>query len=140
MTDNSKKKVTSTINDMITKVEAYLLNNAGSRAEFLKLLKKAERDITSLRGKDSPLKRVYSVELEAKYNFLKNIFDGTKINDENIGSKMRDPSFTPALMFSYKNFSGVDLNNLFSAQEIDTFSYLKEDDMKNNIYLPGDGA
>jgi hypothetical protein len=120
---------------MILKTEAYLLSKDNARREFQQLLDKSKRNITASRGKNSPLKRVYSIDLESRYNMLLKVFEGNKIDDASIGTKMRDPSFSPELMFCYKYFSGLEIDNLYSKEEIETFNSLNENDMKNNVYL-----
>ncbi len=138
-TKNAKKLASHTIDNMILKIEAFLLSKDENQLkEFQKILDRSKREIISNRGKDSDLKRVYSVEMQAKYHLLRKMFGASKINADQIGEKIKDSNWDNDSMFLWKNFSGLDTDQFFSQNQVAVFDDLNEEEMKQNIYLGQD--
>lgn len=134
--DNPKKLVSHTIDNMVLKLESYLLSKSeDSLKEFQKILDRTKRNITANRGKNSDLKRVYAVELEAKYNILAKMFNSIGIPDSEVLEKLKSEDWDNDRQFMWKQFSDIDPSDLFSKKQLDIFDEIDESDMKNNVYL-----
>lgn len=134
---NTKKKVNNTLGNIFLKMEAFLLNKNGETLrDFQKRFDKLKREITASRGKNSELKRVYSVELEAMYRYIAKMFNVQNLTAEEVFKKVHDKDFKDNdFVFFCNAFGDFDPESKLSDEELDIFENLDEDDMKRNIYL-----
>lgn len=134
---NTKKLASRTLENMILKAQVTLLNKSPSAVqEFNKILDRSKREISLSRGKNSPLKRVYAVETEASYNLLTKVLRTHAVTTEELAHAIQnetDLSNDQIRMFML--FRGVNLDQVFTAEEQTIFADLDIEDMKRNIYL-----
>lgn len=138
-TGNTKKTASRTLENMILKASATLLaKSPASLAEFQKILDRSKREITALRGKDSSLKRVYAVETEARYNLLIKVLNTASVTPEELTKVLTtagDSSLDNEQIRMFMLFRGVDLDKVFTPEEVEIFADLNANDMRKNIYL-----
>jgi hypothetical protein len=136
MAENTKKTVSFTMDNIFTKMEFFLLNKDGKiLREFNKRFDKFKREITADRGEKSELKRVYAVELQAKYNYIAKLFDTRNLDESDLLKKLNDPKFDDDFIFFWRAFNGFDVDVLLKKEEIEIFEQCEETEMMQNIYL-----
>lgn len=134
---NTKKLASRTLENMILKAQVTLLNKSPSAVqEFNKILDRSKREISLSRGKNSPLKRVYAVETEASYNLLTKVLRTHAVTTEELANAIQnDTDLSNDQIRMFMLFRGVNLDQVFTAEEQTIFADLDIEDMKRNIYL-----